>query len=430
VSTATREGSKRAFGIWLEWQPGHRWSNEGVTRLVGFLVEGIAARRDFIARLVIPDDFRDEVEEDFASLKAVEGQHFTLHSPRDVGMATDGFEDLAKFANANVHVDGWLTPFPSFQYAKLLNAPLTVVFPDAIPKVFPVFGANAWGSDGAHKAWEEVVREMLDAADRVITFSNHVAKGHAGRLFNVPSSKIAVIPHAPPDLSALLPFVGRNQATLGHAADLLREHCADRGWLYLRDFPFEQVPFIAVSTQDRVTKNIQLAARALQVLLCEQRHDLKVVMTAPLHFGSEWTALPSVIEEAMTHMDIVSVPDLPRNVHAALLHCAAVTVHPSIFEGGHAPFPFYESVSVGTPCLMAWGPHVQELAEEEPSIIEFTFDPNDTDGLAELIKDAIARRDEILEQQQAIFGRLKGTDWAHVGNAYAAVATSHAGGVS
>jgi glycosyltransferase involved in cell wall biosynthesis len=421
--------SRRQIGIWAQWPRGAKWANEGMTRLLAFLIEGIAASGGFTFKVVLPDSVRDAAEQDLRALDAKLGQDFTLHSPRDCGSTAETPADLAAFANRAVPVEGWLALFPYFSDAKHLDAPVTVIFPDAIPKAFPEFGEAAWGANGAHLKWERDVRELLAHANRVITFSDHVAREHVHKLFGVALERIATIGHAPPDLGQLLPFVRNRRRTpesIRHCADILRRECLERSGHYLRDFPFEEVPYIAISTQDRVTKNIQAAARALNVLVRERRQDLKLLMTAPIHFGQGWTVLPSFIAETMSQFDIVSMPDLPRLEHAAFLHCAAVVVHPSIFEGGHAPFPFYEAVSVGTPCLFAGGPHAQELAKREPDVLRYCFDPNDVDELAGLACDVIERRNEVLADQQAIFDRLRKTDWAAVAKRYAEVAACSA----
>ena len=425
VESQPTAGSRRAVGIWAQWPKGARWTNEGMTRLLGFLLEGIARGGEFVFRVVLPDTIRGDAERDLRTLNAELGRDFTLHSPRDVSGSAASIAELAAFANEHVPVEAWLTLFPNFSGAKLLDAPVTVIFPDAIPKVFHEFGYEAWGPEGPHYQWESDIRDLLSHASRAITFSNHVASQHVHELFDFPSEQIAVLEHAAPDLEPLLPYMQgrrRTDSSRRRAAELLRDECAKRAQPYLRDYPFEQVPYVAVSTQDRVTKNIQLVARALQLLVRERRRDLKLLMTAPLHFEEHWTALPSVVEEALSHFDVISLPDLPREEHAAFLHCAAVVVHPSIFEGGHAPFPFYEAVSVGTPCLMAYGPHIAELALTEPAIREFCFDPNDADGLADLIVATLSKREETIAAQQEIYARLRQSDWTSVARAYAETA--------
>jgi hypothetical protein len=72
VSEAVKAVVKRRVpvGIWAQWPKGARWSNEGMTRLLGLLIEGIAASDHYIFRVILPDWIRDEAEEDFRTLSA------------------------------------------------------------------------------------------------------------------------------------------------------------------------------------------------------------------------------------------------------------------------------------------------------------------------------------------------------------------------
>lgn len=418
-------GQRIPIGIWAQWGEGVKWSNEGMIRLLGFLIEGIANNPRYMYRVVVPDWVRVEAEEDLRSLNARLGMDFTIHSPADHGMRGARMEHLVDFANEHVDVEGWISIFPFFDLAAGLDKPLTVIFPDAITNVFHEFSEAAWGIKGSHAELERKMRRSLARADRVITFSKHVRDKQLAPLFGYSPDHVSVVPHAPPDIAEALPFVERRRRTdesVSLAAAILRDHAATKGWDYLRNFPFEQAPFVAISTQDRVTKNIAIVVEAVLRLVREQRRDLKIFTTAPLHFGANWTALPGTIERRQSLRDLVSVRDLPRREHAALLHCASLVVHASLFEGGHAPFPFYEAVSVGTPCLMATGPHMVELLEEEPDLAPFTFRPNDRDGLAALIMETLNRREEAVAVQQQIFERLRKRSWAEVSVAYAEAA--------
>jgi len=425
-SAKSRHPDKRIpIGIWAQWGEGVKWSNEGMIRLLGFLIEGIVHNPRYMYRVVVPDWVRVEAEEDLRSLKARIGSDFTIHSPGDHGMRGARMGDLVDFANDYVEVEGWISIFPFFDLAAGLDKPLTVIFPDAITNVFHEFSDTAWGVKGVHAELERKMRRSLARADRVITFSKHVRDKQLEPIFGFPANKVSVVPHAPPDIAEALPFVKgrrRTEESVALAGAILRDHAATKDWDYLRNYPFEQAPFVAVSTQDRVTKNIAIVVESVLRLVREQRRDLKIFTTAPLHFGANWTALPGTIERRQSLRDLVSVKDLPRREHAALMHCASLVVHASLFEGGHAPFPFYEAVSVGTPCLMATGPHMTELLEDEPNLAQFTFRPNDRDGLAQLIVATLERRDEAVAVQQQVFERLRKRSWAEVSSAYAEAA--------
>ncbi len=583
----TTEPQRIAVGVWIELPDYADWSHQGVSRVIGFLIEGAAQRGDIVWRLVAPSALCNQIAEDLRTLAAREGQDWTLHSPppkvapehcgplvqtpvqppepvvgaplelpeitsvpsgpigltprrmgqvlfvaglaalpllllraalrpilrpittrlrlivhmardpvafaprladavarlpRGLGSkaarslriwalaaqvpppATDlassstpapapsppleplvpvpdptppadpltpapHFRDQAMFANAEVPVQGWLVPFPNFIGSRLLTGPRAVLFPDAIPYLLPM----GWRDDFSHPEagfplWRSYTKCTLEEATTIITFSEHVKRVHGPKLFP-PGVPVVVAPPAPPDLSALLP--GRSAAAACRvssrkaAASVLRHHAATRGWRYLADFPFEDVTYVAVSTQDRPTKNVQLIVTALSRLLRRRFVNCKILMTTPLWRDASWTDLPETISSAGLDLDVVSMPELPRDVHAALYHCAALAVHASFLEGIVGTLPFFEAVSVGTPCLMADGPHVRELLKHH-ALADTVFDPFDADGLADLIMRALARRDALLASQSAVLAALRRRDWSAVAAEYATAATGHA----
>lgn len=419
---AAASNDRIPVGVWTEWPAGARWANEGMTRLLGFMIEGVATGETFLFKIVLPESIAAEARADFASLKAVEGRDYSIHSPATGTVGEADFEGLARFANRAVDVEGWIVLFPYFRHALLLDAPVATIFPDGIPVVFPVPDQGAWGANGYHVRWRDHVQALLDGSNRVVTFSEHVAHDQAHLIFGVPTAKIRVVPHAAPDLAHLLPFMidrARTETSRLAAAELLRAHARERGWTTLQDYPFEEASYIAVSTQDRVTKNIRLVAEAVRGLVRDERIDLKLLMTAPLHWGASWTPLPKLLENEQLMGDVVSMTDLPRDVHAAFFHCAAMAVHPSIFEGGLGPFPFYEAVSVGVPCLVADGPHVRELVKQQPALAPFVFDPNDVATLSRLIVETLRSPAAAVGTQEAILASLRCYGWAQVASAYA-----------
>jgi glycosyltransferase involved in cell wall biosynthesis len=422
-----QQDERISVGIWVEWHPGAQWINQGMTRLIGFLVEGNAISREYVFRITVRNSIRGEAQADLSEFNAIYGDDYTVHSPADVGISDDDNVILAEFANNNVPVEGWISLFPNYECIDLLSAPVSVIFPDAIPLIYPDFSEGAWMKDGHHVRWRSNVDQRLRSFDRIITFSRHVAENHVKALFDVADDRIHVIPHAPPSLEGVLPFIKgreRTQESRTRAADLLRQHCAQRGWDYLIDFPFEEARYIAISTQDRVTKNIRIAADAVERLVRRDRVDFKLMMTASLHLDVRWMPLPETIERSQLQREVLSMNDLPRDVHAAFYHCAELAVHPSIFEGGLGVFPYYEAVSVGTPCIMAAGPHVTEFVNEVPEMARYVFDPNDADALAAMILNVSSNRGEVMDIQKRVFERLRKKHWGEVAAAYGRAATS------
>ncbi|MGC6751731.1 hypothetical protein, partial [Escherichia coli] len=81
---------------------------------------------------VTTNDIRDEAEGNLATLAATAGVDHVIQSPRDVGVTDESFDALADFANDHVPVEAWISIFPIQLFAARLNAPVAVIFPDAI----------------------------------------------------------------------------------------------------------------------------------------------------------------------------------------------------------------------------------------------------------------------------------------------------------
>jgi hypothetical protein len=428
-------------GIWWELPPGARWANEGVSRVVGFLIEGAAANRKYRFHLVVRRGLAEEVREDLRSLAAKENEDWVVHEPSADQerkclrrAASESGPDatveniaLALFANAYVPVDGWVITFPHFTGSMWLQARKAVLMPDAIPFDFPLGWADQWAPGTFWPKWRSSARRVCAAADAVINFSQHVSVRHSTAILGIPEEKIHVVPLAPPNLTTELPFVRRHKRTAAsraEAAAILRDHAASRGLSYLRNFPFEQCDFIVGATQDRPTKNLGLVADAAERMVRRDREDVKLFLTARVHFGSQWTRLPDVIEHRQFNRDFASLYDLPRRVHAALFHAGALTVHASFYEGIIGCLPLYESVSVGTPCVFARGPHSAELLATEPTLEPFTFDPYDREGLIALIRRTLRDRDAAVDVQQSALARLRRRSWSDVADGYVRAALS------
>jgi glycosyltransferase involved in cell wall biosynthesis len=437
-----RSHERRSIGIWSEIRAGQRWKNEGVSRVLGFIIEGAAERGDYTFHVFVQHGLAEEVRDDLRTLRAKEGEDWVVHEPSvaDVrNWSTDlAFADLdlnaklaartALMANMLVDVEGWIVSFPHFAGALYLDKPKAVLMPDAIGYDFPDGwqGDQNWGENGYLVTWRETATKVLAGCDAVMTFSSHVAHRHVVKLLDTPIEKVVPIPLAPPDLAVNLPFIVNRRKTLQSlqcSADILREYASASGNDYMVDFPFEEVQFVVTATQDRPTKNLGRVAEAVRRIVRDRRRSMKMITTANIHYGESWSLLPFFAENSGLLRDVISMRDVPRTVHAALFHSAAVTVHPTMFEGIIGSLPFFESVSVGTPCLLGRGPHVKELLSFEPSLERFTFDPYDIDSMVNLIEEVASHPDDALDIQRPAFERLSRYGWGDVADAYVRAAT-------
>jgi glycosyltransferase involved in cell wall biosynthesis len=364
----------------------------------------------------LAEDDAESAESQRQALERAEGERV-----REAEVVDQAFADLARTVGAAVAVDGWLVLFPFHSAGALLPGPRAVLFADAIPYEFPLgWPEDAWAPGAPLERWATKTRFMLAQGDAVITFSDHVAERHAGGFFNVAKDRTRVVPHAAPRSDHLLPFLPpdgrRTRASQVAAADLLRRHIAVSENVYLQDFPFEDVRYLVVSTQDRPNKNINLAVEAVRRLIKRDRTDLKLILTAPM--GGPTSFRYDQLEAMGLQHDVLSVPLLPPAVHAALMHAAELVVHPSVFEGGRAPFPLTEAVSVGTPCIIGDGPHTREF-QLYHDVGDVVFDPYDAEGLVRMIKSALADRAGLLQKQSRLLAEISRRTWGQVAAEYA-----------
>ena len=251
----------------------------------------------------------------------------------------------AKYNYRNVNpvrlpeTNGWLLLEPDCVSGLSLPGRRFALFPDARPFDFPFhWEAAEWEPGARWDSWVRRASETLAGVDGVITLSSHVADRHVTRRFGVARAKVTSVPAAMSDLRPLLPVCTSDRATTREsrraAADILRQHAAERGWSYLAEFPFEEVQYVVASGNDRPMGNIPLVVEAVRLLLLRDYFDIKLFMTTHLDPSEPYSRLWHAVRDAKMRFEALSVPDLPPEVRAALYHCGAVTVHPAFCESG------------------------------------------------------------------------------------------------
>jgi len=432
-----RKDGRIPVGIWSELGERDRWTNEGVSRVIGFVIEGAAKTGRYSFHVVVQRGLAETVRKDLRTLDAKEGQDWLVSEPDPAACAALsqdpriahlrqpalGLAAAALYCNEHIDVEGWFISFPFLQSSLYLDKPKATLMPDSLGHEFPLgWSTDAWDENGEIETWRRKSTSVCAASSKVITFSSHVAQRHAAPLLGVPADKISVVPLAPPDLRPHISFVKnrrRTAETHRKAASMLRSYAANLNIGYLDGFPFEDVQYVFTATQDRPSKNMGAVAEAVRRLVRQRRTNFKLLTTASVRADADWSLLPQVVEQNQFIRDAFTLRDVPREIHAALFHCAAVTVHPSFFEGIIGALPLYESLSVGTPCLLARGPHVDELLEREPGLSPYVFDPYDVEALADLIVRVATNREAVVDTQMPIYEHMITYGWDQVAEAYA-----------
>lgn len=327
---------------------------------------------------------------------------------------------LAQMASRRTDVDVWYVPHPGYYFANLIKRPKVVAAPDLVFVDFP----TSFVGQGIVEATDKI-RKVVAQADLIVSYSDYVRREHVVRHLGREASATRVIPHAPIVLDDRLQSPdGTPEGLRGEArrvaSRFVREHLSASVWTdtipksYLADFPFDETPFLFVSSQIRHHKNCTNLISAFETILRRRHRNVKMIITGNL--GRDDTGLKKQILERQLELDVLSIPRMPNDVHAAFYALAALTVVPTLFEGGF-PFPFSESLSVGTPVVMSSIPVTQETVPPDLAKI-MLFEPYDPNSIAETILWALDHREELLARQRLLFRELKDRTWSDVASEY------------
>ena len=349
------------------------------------------------------------------------------------------FRQMARLANRTADVDLWLTIHAEHDSARHLVKPVVSLFPDLV-----YFDCPSGVDERRLRRLRVRAHRLIERADALIVFSENVRRRQLAGNFKLAASKrIHVIPHAMIDYVAGCPELARldrladgsvtarqvNAAVI--RAFLARRSARARQTLpsrhpevqilqYLEELPFEDIGYVFCSTQNRPYKNVVGLVKAVRLLIRERYRNIKLVMTGYMNFDDGEDKVAQYVRAEQLHWDVVSIHRVPRLVHAALFRGAALTVHPSFFEGGF-PFCFSESVSLGTPALLSRTPNTLDLFPRD-AIEPFLFDPYSVTDLADKIEWALDNRAQVLDVQTQLYHEAKASrTWATVGAEYARV---------
>lgn len=313
-------------------------------------------------------------------------------------------------------IDVWFPIQPHYTILESALKPVVALFADFVFAEYPtLFPDELFPKNQLPEHVHEATMKMVPSTAGYICFSEHVKRRQILRHFDIPEDRIFVIPHAPFDYRAI---AGANFEGREAAAERIREYLRDEplkwrdAWQErllgetLKEFPFEHAPYVFVSTRARPHKNVEIIVRAA-LALRRRYSNVKFIVTAPMRWDNPQDEFTRQVIAHGLHWDIVSVSHTPTTIHAALYACAALTLHPSPFEGGF-PFTAFEALSMNCPVLLADGAVARETLPRGSEDL-FLFSPISPKGLAERIESVIDARDEILQRQQEALGGLGGS---------------------
>lgn len=327
--------------------------------------------------------------------------------------------------------DVWWVPYPIALGSTALEGPRVVHVYDLAYADFPK------GQDLGSVAMSKVdIAVNVRAATEIITHSAHVRDRVAVPLFDIPREKITVLPHASPDLR---PFVTHSDSaqlwSRVEMAERIRAYCTSKrmNWPTVDDFieeivaprlgtfPFETAPYVLLSTQNRSYKNVLQVAKAIRVLNHQRGYRVHLALTGQFKPSDKTDALARYAINNHLMEYLLPLPRVPDDVLAALYGCAAVAIHPSLYEGGVGAFPFYEALSVDCPALVSVNDSMREALVAEPGYSVCLFNPYNTTDLVNRIEVILKDREAAVALQRPVHARVSNKTWSDLLDEYTAV---------
>jgi hypothetical protein len=335
------------------------------------------------------------------------------------------FVQLALEANRDAAVDCWYVPSVRSRHAVLLRAPKLLAFPDLVFMDFPRFFPAKPVRDHTDESWnvERAAEHLLSECDAVVSYSDDVRTRHVVGRFGIEPAKAHVIHHgrivfahstrADPREDArreLMSYLaGTDVVADGTSANIIRD-------LHARTLDLVRLPFVFVSTALRPYKNIANAIRAIALLRREHGLAVRLVTTARIDWdGPDIGEVRQAIIEEGAFFDVVSIPGVPPDILEALYTAADVSLAISFFEGG-APFLITESLSAGTPLVVADRPFVREVLPDPDRA--GLVDPFDVPAIAAAIRHAVENRSALVKEQTRIYAALMNRSWVTTASEY------------
>lgn len=332
-------------------------------------------------------------------------------------------------------IDVWWIVNPNVYGAEFLPGPRVMNFWDFVVGEYGYF----WERAAVEQTFSRV-KLVCHAADAIITQSHHNRDLKLSPIMNIENDKVNVVylsyPDHYPQYVPLFKKTGkRTNQSRKQAADIIRHYV---GWrLYqnfgskgrnmnkygfmmerLNSFSFEDKVFAIISTQDRPYKNLSFMVNAFFDAVNKKGIDAYLILTSEIDLSDTNSKLTKILLKQSAMHRVFSLPRVPNNVHAALYHCASLTIHPSYSEGGVGSYPFVEGMVMGCPGLVAIGDYSYEGHRLHPNYHEIMISPYHKKDAVKKIVNALQNPKRLYEQQKDIFDAHAKWKWSDIASAY------------
>ena len=332
------------------------------------------------------------------------------------------FERLYLKAKRLNNIDVWFLPYPNNKYIKYFNVPVVSAVPDLVYLDFPIEFLEVFGKEMLSNIHNNI-KDTIKYASATISYSDYVAENHAKKLFKGDASLVKVVHHANVEtineLKKMHDRTGLDYTTLSTRIikNYIKHKTRNKATLeekYLSGISWENIEYIFISSQVRPHKNYLNIFKAFEKVLRQDYRNIKLVITGN---PGGMVEVAEFIKNRKLQYDILPITALPPKVHAAFYQRAALTVVPTLFEGGF-PFCFSESLSVNTPVIMSDIPVTAEVIQDEKLRKEMLFDPYNVDDIRKKMIWALDNKEELDTSQIKLYEELKKRTWDDVADEY------------
>lgn len=326
---------------------------------------------------------------------------------------------VADVANRLKDVQAWYAPTAFWPEFNEITGPRLLCVPDVVPAHFSIAFATEEPNGERRLHDFKRIEAAIERGDRFVTYSSEIRDGTLSERFNVDPQRVTVIPHGANRLDHLVSVTGfadDNEATDALSAQQLWGALSKAvNNAHARWYASKDLGFLFYASQIRPNKNVMTLLRAYHHLRTTQDLPYKLLMTG------EWRGSEDVrrfMEANRLHDDVLFVRGLSEKELAACYRLATLAVNPSLAEGG-MPFTFTESLSVGTPVVMADIAVSREIIDDAAVADRTFFDGFDYKDVARVIREALDDVDGLRALQREFYDRkLSSRSWRQVVGEY------------